>query len=64
MVESLFKDLYYVNKLNGCQILGMDCSDIGKEDTEDNRSHKSAVYLACDNTGEVFYIGFTKHFNS
>lgn len=63
MVESLFKDLYYVNKFNGCQILGMDCSDIGKEDTEDNRSHKSAVYLAFDDTDEVFYAGFTKDFN-
>ena len=41
----------------------MDCSDIGKEDTEDNRSHKSAVYLAFDDTGDMFYIGFTKCFN-
>ena len=63
MVESLFKDLYYVNKWNGCQILGMDCSDIGKEDTEDNRSHKSAVYLAFDDTSDMFYIGFTECFN-
>ena len=47
---------------NGCRILGMDCSDIRKKDEEDNRSHKSAVYLVFKKQ-EWFYVGFTKTFN-
>ena len=62
MFDCLFKDLYTVRK-NGCRILGMDCSDIRIEDKEDNRSHKSAVYLVWNKKDGLFYIGFTKNFN-
>ena len=42
--DYLFKDLHIIMK-NGCRVLGMDCSDAESKDIENNRSHKSAVYL-------------------
>lgn len=65
MVDCLFKDLRFTLSC-GCQVLGMDCSDIKVDvDVEDKR--EAAVYFAYNpsiDNNSPFYYGSTKYFNS